>query len=148
MLLSIVAEPEVARWWGRFDEAQLRKRIGGEDAGAWTVELGGETIGLVIATEEGDPGQRHVELDIFLSSARHGRGLGANALGTVLRHMFEDRGHHGATLYADRRTDAPSLAAPASGSSASDPATGRSRGRWTRRDELVMDLLAPGLRLA
>jgi hypothetical protein len=78
----------------------------------------------VIATEEIDPGQRHVDLDIFRSSAHHGRGLGTDALPTVLRHMFEDRGHHGATLYADRRTNAPSAATPASGSSASGSCDG------------------------
>jgi aminoglycoside 6'-N-acetyltransferase len=46
-----------------------------------------------------------VDLDVFLSSAHHGRGLGTDALPTVLRHMFEDGGHHRATLYTDPKNE-------------------------------------------
>ena len=148
-LAAILAEPEVARWWGRFDEARLRKTIAGENVTAWTVELGGETIGLVVTTEEPDPEERHVDLDVFLSSAHHGGGLGTDALRTALRHMFEDRGHHRAVLYTNPANERAIRCYSRLGFQRVGvlrKAARQGDGPW--EDELLLDLLAPELRLA
>ena len=40
----------------------------------------------------------HAGMDIFLATASHGRGLGAEAIGVLARHLFEERGHHRLTI--------------------------------------------------
>ena len=37
---------------------------------------------------------RHAGIDIVLHPDAHGRGLGAEAIGVLARHLFDDRGHH------------------------------------------------------
>ena len=57
-----------------------------------------EVAGLVQLTEELEPEYRHAGIDLFLAPARQGRGLGADVLATVARHLVEDRGHHRLTI--------------------------------------------------
>jgi aminoglycoside 6'-N-acetyltransferase len=136
----------VRAWWGENDLASLRELVDDPTVECWTIEIDGAPAGLVQVTEETDPEYRNVALDIFIAAQHHGRGLGAEALRTLLRHLFEDRGHHRATM---------------------DPAVANTRairsyeqigfkpvgvlrkaerapdGRW--RDGLLMDLLAEEL---
>jgi len=55
-------------------------------------------IGLIQYTEENEPDYRHAGIDIFMHPAWHGRGLGSDAVRTVARHLFDDRGHHRITI--------------------------------------------------
>jgi aminoglycoside 6'-N-acetyltransferase len=146
-LLRLVNDPAVAAWWGTYDEAALHDELADNRLMVWTIVVDGLPAGVVEVTEEREPDYRHASLDIFLSADLHGRGLGADALRTVLRYLFAKRGHHRATI---------------------DPAAGNERairsyarlgfkpvgilraaerapdGRW--RDALLMDLLAAELR--
>jgi aminoglycoside 6'-N-acetyltransferase len=98
-LAQIAAEPEVARWWLRLSEQDLLKKAGpDENALVFAVELDGEVIGLVEANEDSDPDYRHAGIDIFLTSAVHGKGLGADTVRTLARWLLEDRGHHRLTI--------------------------------------------------
>jgi aminoglycoside 6'-N-acetyltransferase len=98
-LAEIAAEPEVARWWlGLNDQDILEKAGPDEDALVFVVELDGELIGLVQAGEEPDPDYRHASVDLFLGTAWHGQGLGADSVRTLARWLFEDRGHHRITI--------------------------------------------------
>jgi aminoglycoside 6'-N-acetyltransferase len=97
-LTALAAAPEIARWWGEYDEDKMRIEVSAPRLTAWTVEVDGEISGLVIATEELDPDYRSVELDIFIAAPLHGRGLGSDALRTALRHLFAERGHHRAMI--------------------------------------------------
>lgn len=97
-LVAILAEPAVREWWGAYDEARLRRDLDDEDVRAWAIEVDGELAGLIQATEEPEPDYRYVEVDLFLHPDRHGQGIGADALRTVLRHHFEARGHHKAII--------------------------------------------------
>jgi aminoglycoside 6'-N-acetyltransferase len=98
-LAEIAAEPEVARWWlGLNDQDILEKAGPDEDALVFAVELDGELIGLVQAGEEPDPDYRHASVDLFLGTAWHGQGLGADSVRTLARWLFEDRGHHRITI--------------------------------------------------
>ena len=98
-LARIAAEPEVARWWLGLNEQDLLEKAGpDEDAFVFAVELDGELIGLVEANEETDPDYRHANIDIFLTTAVHGRGLGADTVRTLARWLFEERGHHRLTI--------------------------------------------------
>lgn len=94
-LAEIAAEPEVAHWWLGLTEQDLREKVGPDEDGlVYVIEENGEVIGLVEAGEENDPEYRHANIDIFLTSARGGQGLGGDAIRTLARHLFEDRGHH------------------------------------------------------
>jgi aminoglycoside 6'-N-acetyltransferase len=94
-LAEIAAEPEIAHWWLGITEDDLRDKAGPDkDALVFVIEDEGEVVGLVQAGEEDDPDYRHANIDIFLTSARSGQGLGRDAIRTLAHHLFEDRGHH------------------------------------------------------
>jgi aminoglycoside 6'-N-acetyltransferase len=97
-LLELLAEPEVARWWGSgYDEARLERdylRPGSEETAFAILDGGGELAGMASYWEEDDPDHRHAGMDLFLDPARRGRGLGPDALATLARHLVDDRGHH------------------------------------------------------
>jgi aminoglycoside 6'-N-acetyltransferase len=97
-LAAIVAQPEVVRWWGRYDEERLRKEIASATF-TWTVEVAGRPAGLINATDEPDPEYRHFEFDVFLDAALHGQGIGSDALRQAARVMFDERGHHRGCIY-------------------------------------------------
>jgi aminoglycoside 6'-N-acetyltransferase len=95
----IAAEPEVARWWlGLTERDILEKADPGEDALVFAVELDGEVIGLAQAGEEADPDYRHASIDIFLGTAWHGQRFGTDAIRTLARWLFAERGHHRITI--------------------------------------------------
>jgi aminoglycoside 6'-N-acetyltransferase len=98
-LAEIAAEPEVARWWLGLSEQDLLEMAGPEEDGfVFAVELDGELIGLAQADEEADPDYRHASIDLFLTTARHGQGLGADTLRALARWLFDERGHHRITI--------------------------------------------------
>lgn len=97
-LLELLRHPEVARWWGKYDdEAKLRDEID-EVSLAWTIVVDDEVAGLLTATEETEPDYKCVRLDLFIDGDRHGKGLGSDALSTALHHFFDERGHHRAEI--------------------------------------------------
>jgi aminoglycoside 6'-N-acetyltransferase len=98
-LAEIAAEPEVARWWPGFTERELFALAGPEeDDHVFAVELDGEVIGLAQAGEEADPDYRHASVDLFLTSSRHGQGLGSDTVRTLARWLVDVRGHHRITI--------------------------------------------------
>ncbi|WP_116716194.1 GNAT family N-acetyltransferase [Euzebya tangerina] len=93
-LTAILAQPEIARWWGVYDAARVRKELLESELPAYAVEVDGEVIGSIQYDEEPAPDYRHAGMDLFLSSDRHGRGYGSDAVRTLARHLIHDRGHH------------------------------------------------------
>ncbi|HXV57829.1 MAG TPA: GNAT family protein [Gaiellaceae bacterium] len=103
-LAALAAEPEVASWWPGLSEAAVRELLApGADVTAFAVEHEEAVIGLAQFAEEEDPDYRHASVDLFLGAAWHGRGLGADTVRTLVRHLLEDRGHHRVTI--DPRAD-------------------------------------------
>ena len=97
-LVEIGAEPEVARWWPRID-AELAEKLAGDDGSvSLTIECDGRVAGMIQFHEEDEPDFRHAGMDIFLAAECHGQGLGADAVRTLARHLFEERGHHRLTI--------------------------------------------------
>lgn len=41
---------------------------------------------------------RHAGMDVFLTTSRHGQGLGTEAIRLLARQLFEGRGHHRLTI--------------------------------------------------
>jgi aminoglycoside 6'-N-acetyltransferase len=85
----------VSRWWGTpdddfpWDDPESTRLV---------VEVDGAVAGLIQFFEETDPKYRHASIDVFLDPAVHGRGVGTEAMGRVVRHLIMDRGHHRITI--------------------------------------------------
>ena len=62
------------------------------------VTLGEQVVGFVQVFEEPDPGSRYADVDIFIAPEHQDQGLGTEAFGLVLSHLFDERGHHRVTL--------------------------------------------------
>jgi len=99
-LAEVLTHPGVAEWWPGFDLDKVQQEMIDPTDGTvvFAVEAGGQVIGLVQYAEEDDPMYRHAGVDVLLHPRWHGRGLGADAVRTVARHLFEDRGHHRITI--------------------------------------------------
>ena len=98
VLVQIRSEPEVARRWGSEDIAEeVEEGFVGTDEG-FVIEVDGDVVGGIQYGEENDPMYRHANIDVFLTTPRHGRGLGTEAIRLLARHLFEGRGHHRLTI--------------------------------------------------
>jgi aminoglycoside 6'-N-acetyltransferase len=98
-LAEILQEPEVERWWGRWDADRVRKELIAEpEAVIFMIEAGGEAIGLIQYYEEDDPYFRHAGVDLAVATAWQNQGYGTEALRVVVRYLLEERGHHRLTI--------------------------------------------------
>jgi len=95
-LTAIRHEPEVVKWWGVLEEGELEEFL--EDPRTSVIEAGGEVIGAIQFAEEDDPMYRHAGIDIYLTAARHGEGLGSEAVRVLARYLIQERGHHRLTI--------------------------------------------------
>jgi aminoglycoside 6'-N-acetyltransferase len=95
-LAEIATEREVFRWWGPQPEADLAAKARGEEPEETylAIIVDGGLCGLIQFHEEQEPDFRHAGLDLFLSEAFQGTGLGVDAVRTVALHLVRDRGHH------------------------------------------------------
>lgn len=148
LLAAILAEPEVARWWGEFDLERINAELieGDPEADPFVIEHGGEVIGFIQAVEENEPNFRSAGIDLFLRTNAQGRGLGPDAIRTLATNLIADRGHHRLTI-DPAAENAHAIAAYAK---LGFRPVGRMRqyqrmadGRWV--DALLMDLLADEL---
>ncbi|MEW5992077.1 MAG: GNAT family protein [Chloroflexota bacterium] len=99
-LATLLAEPEVARWWvhGRLDEAVAELLEVDDDTTVLAIEVDGTVAGLIQFSEELEPDYRHAGVDLFVGTAWQGRGIGPAAIRLVARHLFDERGHHRITI--------------------------------------------------
>ncbi len=146
-LTEIGAEPEVARWWGEITPESLREKAEGRDeATALAVELDGELIGLVEFSETDEPDFNSANIDLYLTTSVHGRGLGRDTVRTLARWLVAERGHHRLTIDPAADNEPAIRCYEAVGFKRvgilrrywRDP-----RGEW--RDGLLLDLLADEL---
>jgi len=102
-LIAIRRTPEVAARWrsedleADFDEL-LDDAASGEVQPLTLVDRDGQVVGFIQFAEEEDPDYRHASIDIYVDPARHRRGHATEAIGVVIDHLFEDRGHHRLTI--------------------------------------------------
>jgi aminoglycoside 6'-N-acetyltransferase len=92
-LLTILAEPEIERWWGPYDEADVHAQL----PDSYVILVDDVVIGWLQFSEETTPDYRHVGLDIMVTTRLRGRGYGREALRLVIRH-FVAAGHHRFTI--------------------------------------------------
>jgi aminoglycoside 6'-N-acetyltransferase len=93
-LLAILDEPEVGRWWRRTEW----ERVDEKDAVVFSIMLHGRLVGCIQYAEETDPDYRSAAVDIFVSAAFHGRGVGSDAMRTLIEWLIDVRGHHRLTV--------------------------------------------------
>ena len=96
-LLRIRNEPGVLRWWGGADIEEIREEFIGSEKG-FVIEANGEVLGAIQYHEENEPMYRHAGMDIFITTSRHGEGLGTEAIRLLARYLFVERGHHRLTI--------------------------------------------------
>jgi aminoglycoside 6'-N-acetyltransferase len=145
-LAEIIREPSVARWWGESDEPERLRDNLRMDGDAFVIEADGELAGWLGFVEETEPEYRSVGIDISLSERFQGRGLGPDALRTVIRWFADERGHHRFTIDPNAANERAIKAYAAVGFKPIG-ITRRSElvdGEWT--DGLFMDLLIGELR--
>lgn len=98
-LVEIQAQPSVARWWGEPDRSHLKGKVRpAENRGSFGIEVGGELAGLIEYEEETSPEFRRAGIDLFLAAPYQGRGIGGDAVRTLVRYLFVQRGHHRITI--------------------------------------------------
>jgi aminoglycoside 6'-N-acetyltransferase len=104
-LAAIRATPEVFRWWrGQGDmAAEVAADLADPDATVLAVEIDGRVVGAIQWSAETEPDYRHAGIDIYLDPSVHGRGVGADAIRTLARHLIIDQGFH--RLVIDPATD-------------------------------------------
>ena len=93
-LLAILDQPDVAEWWRR-DEWE---RLDEADAVTFAIVLDGAVVGCIQYNEETDPDYFSAAVDIFVSAAVHGRGVGSDAMRTLVAWLIDVRGHHRLTV--------------------------------------------------
>jgi aminoglycoside 6'-N-acetyltransferase len=95
-LAKIRAKPEVYRWWrGDGDMvAAVAADLADADVQTFVIEYSGRVIGAIQWSSEPEPDYRHASIDIYLDPKAHGRGLGADAVRTLARHLIADQGFH------------------------------------------------------
>jgi aminoglycoside 6'-N-acetyltransferase len=96
-LRAILAEPEVARWWG-LGGAGSAESEPDDDEVQLAIEVDAEVVGAIQYAEEDDPDYRHASIDIFLTTRAQGHGIGPDAIRTLARYLFDQRGHHRLTI--------------------------------------------------
>jgi aminoglycoside 6'-N-acetyltransferase len=94
-LRRIHMTPEVLRWWDTPDE---RFPWDEPQSTRMTIVFDGAIVGLIQFWEEREPKYRHAGIDLFLDPDVHGRGIGAEAVRRIVRHLIDERGHHRVTI--------------------------------------------------
>jgi aminoglycoside 6'-N-acetyltransferase len=95
-LTSIRREPEIERRWGILEEGEMDEFVADEKT--FVVEVDGQIVGAVQYGEVEDPMYRSASIDLYLTTPRHGQGLGSEAVRVLARHLIEERGHRRLTI--------------------------------------------------
>ena len=99
IVLELLQQPGVARWWGAYDAAKLERDFY-DPAWAYTyLVVADDTLaGILQFHEVPDPDYKSAGVDITLGDAYQDRGLGTKALRRLVRYLIDERGHHRLTI--------------------------------------------------
>jgi aminoglycoside 6'-N-acetyltransferase len=95
-LTSIRSEPAIERRWGALEEGEMDEFVH-EDT-TFVIEVDGEVLGAVQYGEVEDPMYRSANIDLYVTTSRHGQGLGSEAVRVLARYLIDERGHHRLTI--------------------------------------------------
>ncbi len=109
-LVAIRRSPPVATWWGDepADEltAEFGNQVGAADNTLLVIDVEDATVGAIQWYANDDPQFRHAGMDIFLDPAVRGRGLGPDAIRTLVRHLIAVHGFHRFVIDPNAANDA------------------------------------------
>lgn len=100
-LIALFSEPEVARWWPRYDADRVRRElVVGDDpeTTVFAIDVDGRLAGVIQYAEDTDPDYRRAGIDIAVATSWHGTGVAVDALRTLARHLVVGLGHHHLTI--------------------------------------------------
>jgi RimJ/RimL family protein N-acetyltransferase/SAM-dependent methyltransferase len=95
-LTAIRGEPEIARRWGVIEDGEIEEFV--TDEKTFVIEVDTEVVGATQWDEEDDPMYRSASIDVYVTTPRHGQGLGSEAVRVLARYLIEERGHHRLTI--------------------------------------------------
>ena len=94
-LVAIRSTPEVRSRWGGDDlEAELHEDLVTDEIELLAIVLDGRVVGALQWQAEDDPMYRHAGMDIYVDPSVQRRGVGADAIRTLARHLIQEHGHH------------------------------------------------------
>lgn len=97
-ILEILTSPGTARWWPGMTLDKCHETIDDPEVHAFVIEHRGEAVGFIQYGEELEPDYRHASIDVSLHDRWHGKGLGTDAVRTLVVHLITERGHHRVTI--------------------------------------------------
>src|SRR5262249_34640998 len=99
-IVELLEDPSIAAIWDTRGAEHSADELLAGDANwtVWAIEVDGEFAGSIQASEEADPDYRKAGIDIFISTRFQDRGLGTDALRTLVRYLIDIRGHHRLTI--------------------------------------------------
>lgn len=99
-LAAIRRHPDVHEHWRGGDdmETAVREDMAEDDSTGLVIEADGAVVGWIQFSEETEPDYRSASIDVYLDAERRDGGLGTDAVRTLARHLFDDRGHHRITI--------------------------------------------------
>jgi aminoglycoside 6'-N-acetyltransferase len=74
--------------------ASVGEDLADEGTETLVIEHDSRVAGAIQWHAEDEPDYEHAGIDIYLDPAIHGRGLGADAIRTLARHLIADKGYH------------------------------------------------------
>jgi aminoglycoside 6'-N-acetyltransferase len=97
-LARLLQDAGVARWWGTYDSRRVSSDfLEDESARGFAIEADAQIVGVIDFYEETEPDYRHASLDIAIGDGFQGRGLGSDAMQTLMAYLVR-RGHHRMTV--------------------------------------------------
>ncbi len=93
-LEAILRERGVRRWWGRTSW----ERVDTPNYTTFAIVAGGAVSGCIQYDEEHDPDYRYASVDLFVSERFQDRGVGSDALRTLVTYLIDEGGHHRITV--------------------------------------------------
>ena len=98
LLAEIVQGPGVSEWWSPPDTPEAVRDDLSNDGAAFGIEVEGTLAGWLAFNDDTDRDWQALGLDIFLAPAFQGRGLGPEALRTLIRWFAAERGRRRFTI--------------------------------------------------
>ncbi len=100
-LVKIRLTPAVLeRWRGDGEDmaASVAQDLADPDIQTFVIVYQDQVAGAIQWGSEDEPDYRHANVDIFVDPALHGRGVGTDAVRTLVRFLINEHGYHRLTI--------------------------------------------------